>query len=67
MTAGLGHNTWVLSFLISAGLEEFLKWFVLYFVIYKHTSFDEPYDGIVYAVAVSIGFATVENIFLCDI
>lgn len=58
-----GENQWVFSFLISGGLEEFLKWFVIYFVIYKHTSFDEPYDGIVYAVAVSLGFATLENIF----
>lgn len=25
--------------------------------------FDEPFDGIVYGVAVSLGFATIENIF----
>lgn len=60
---GLGDDPFVFSFVISAGLEEFLKWFIVYFAIYKHTSFDEPYDGIVYAVAVSLGFATLENIF----
>jgi protease PrsW len=31
-------------------------------VIYKHVYFDEPYDGIVYAVALSLGFATIENV-----
>ncbi|WP_434006886.1 glutamic-type intramembrane protease PrsW [Paenibacillus konkukensis] len=60
---GLGDNPFVFSFIISAGVEEFLKWFLIYFVIYKHTSFDEPYDGIVYAVAGSLGFATLENVF----
>jgi Predicted membrane protein len=50
------------SFITSAGVEEFVKWFVLYHIIYNHTEFDEPYDGIVYATAVSLGFATVENV-----
>lgn len=58
-----GSNPFVASFIISAGLEEFFKWFIVYFVIYKHSSFDEPYDGIMYAVSVSLGFATLENIF----
>ncbi len=35
---------------------------MVYYVIYKHVYFDEPYDGIVYAVALSLGFATVENV-----
>ncbi|WP_088548360.1 glutamic-type intramembrane protease PrsW [Paenibacillus aquistagni] len=50
------------SFLISAGVEETVKWFVLYYLIYNHIEFDEHYDGILYAVAVSLGFATVENV-----
>lgn len=49
------------SFITAGLLEEFFKWFVLYFFIYNHADFDEPYDGIVYAVAVSLGFATLEN------
>lgn len=56
-------DTFVVSVGLSAGLEEFIKWFIVYFLIYKNEVFDEPYDGIVYAVAVSLGFATVENIF----
>jgi RsiW-degrading membrane proteinase PrsW (M82 family) len=63
MVHGLGEDPFVFSFIISSGLEEFLKWFLIYILIYKHTSFDEPYDGIVYAVAVSLGFATLENVF----
>lgn len=48
----------------SAGfLEEFFKWFIIYYTVYKHVEFDEPYDGIVYSVAVSLGFATLENFF----
>jgi protease PrsW len=49
---------------ISMGLlEEFFKWFILFYTIYQHISFDEPYDGIVYGASVSLGFATIENIF----
>ncbi|GIP20137.1 MULTISPECIES: glutamic-type intramembrane protease PrsW [Paenibacillus] len=62
MTNLLGHNSFVESFLVSAGIEELIKWFVLYHMIYNHMEFDEPYDGIVYATAVSLGFATVENV-----
>ncbi|MEI7024578.1 glutamic-type intramembrane protease PrsW [Paenibacillus sp. y28] len=63
------ENPFWYAFVISAGLEEFMKWFVMYFIVYKLAAFDEPYDGIVYAVAVSLGFATLENtiyIFLND-
>jgi RsiW-degrading membrane proteinase PrsW (M82 family) len=58
-----GDSGLLLSFVSSAGLEESLKWFVLVQLIYRHASFDEPYDGIVYAAAVSLGFATLENVF----
>ncbi|HJV46532.1 MAG TPA: glutamic-type intramembrane protease PrsW [Bacillota bacterium] len=51
------------AFFISGLLEEFFKWFVVYSTVYKHVEFDEPYDGIVYSVAVSLGFATLENFF----
>ncbi|MEW9500231.1 glutamic-type intramembrane protease PrsW [Jeotgalibacillus marinus] len=49
--------------LISFGLlEEFFKWFILYFFIFHLIEFDDPYDGIVYGAAVSLGFATFENV-----
>ncbi|KAF0825922.1 glutamic-type intramembrane protease PrsW [Cytobacillus firmus] len=51
------------AFLSSSMLEEFFKWFILFYTIYQHITFDEPYDGIVYGASVSLGFATAENIF----
>lgn len=58
----LGSHPLLFSFAESAGIEEIVKWFVLYHVIYNHTEFDEPYDGIVYAASISLGFATLENV-----
>ncbi len=51
------------AFIIAGLIEEFFKWFIVYYTVYKHVQFDEPYDGIVYSVAVSLGFATLENFF----
>ncbi|WML30846.1 glutamic-type intramembrane protease PrsW [Neobacillus sp. OS1-32] len=51
------------AFFSTSLLEEFFKWFILYYAVYQHVEFDEPFDGIVYGVAVSLGFATIENIF----
>lgn len=47
---------------LSAFLEEFVKWLMLFIAIFKQTRFDDPYDGILYGASVSLGFATVENI-----
>lgn len=52
----------VQSFIQSALIEEFFKWFIFIYVIFHHTEFNSHYDGIVYAVAISLGFAAVENI-----
>jgi RsiW-degrading membrane proteinase PrsW (M82 family) len=43
-------------------LEEFCKWIFLYSIGYKSKDFDEVYDGIVFAVFVSLGFAAFENL-----
>ena len=51
------------SFIASGLLEEFVKWFIVIYTVYHHAEFDERYDGIVYATAVSLGFASIENIF----
>jgi protease PrsW len=50
------------AFIATSLLEEFFKWFVLFYIVYQHVEFDEPYDGIIYGASVSLGFATVENI-----
>ena len=48
---------------IVAGLsEEMWKLILLMWVIWKSPHFDEYFDGIVYAVYLSLGFACVENI-----
>ncbi|WP_042346334.1 glutamic-type intramembrane protease PrsW [Bacillus massiliigorillae] len=60
---GLIVNDFMNSFVITGFLEEFFKWFILMYTIYHHVSFDEPYDGVVYGSAVSLGFATAENLF----
>lgn len=49
------------SFLGPAWVEEILKFAILYFIVLKRNEFNEPMDGIVYGVAVSLGFATYEN------
>ena len=50
------------AFVVAAFTEEFFKFAALYYIIWRHKEFDEKYDGIVYAVFVSLGFALVENI-----
>ncbi|MEH7107364.1 MULTISPECIES: glutamic-type intramembrane protease PrsW [Bacillaceae] len=62
-TENLIHSNLLDAFLSTSLLEEFFKWFILYYAVYQHVEFDEPFDGIVYGVAVSLGFATVENIY----
>ena len=49
------------SFLGPAWCEELLKFIILYFIVLKRNEFNEPMDGIVYGVTVSLGFATLEN------
>jgi len=46
----------------TAVTEEFAKWFVVFYTVYIHQRFNDYYDGIIYAVACSLGFATLENI-----
>ncbi|HEV7622071.1 MAG TPA: GNAT family N-acetyltransferase [Flavisolibacter sp.] len=50
------------TFFFIALVEEFCKFIPLRFYSFKRKSFDEPLDGIVYSIMVSMGFATVENI-----
>ena len=50
------------AFLSSAGVEEGVKFLFLFFLKWLNCNFNEPLDGIVYAVFLSLGFAWVENI-----
>lgn len=50
------------AFVVAAFTEEVFKFLALYLLIWKSPEFNEKFDGIVYAVFVSLGFAGVENI-----
>ena len=54
--------TAVFSYIIVALSEEGSKFLALRFFAYKRKAFDDPFDGIIYAVMVGMGFATLENI-----
>lgn len=49
---------------IAGAAEEGAKWLVFVLLIYRWSELDEPLDGVVYGVALALGFATVENV-LC--
>lgn len=53
-----GYN----AFLVAALVEEAFKYLALFLIIWKSPEFNEKFDGIVYAVFISLGFAAVENI-----
>ena len=55
-------GTAVKAIFLVALTEELCKFAVLRFYSYRQKSFDEPFDGIVYGVMVSMGFATLENV-----
>jgi RsiW-degrading membrane proteinase PrsW (M82 family) len=50
------------AFVVVALVEESFKFLGLMLVAYPRDAFDEPYDGIMYAASVSLGFAAIENV-----
>ncbi len=50
------------AFVVAASSEELFKFLALYLLVWKSPNFNEKFDGIVYAVFVSLGFAGVENV-----
>jgi RsiW-degrading membrane proteinase PrsW (M82 family) len=50
------------AFIVAGSTEELFKFLALYLLVWKSPSFNEKFDGIVYAVFVSLGFAGVENV-----
>ena len=65
-STGLSANkyldSFLLSFVVIAIVEEGYKFFVLLLSCWKNKNFDYKYDAIVYSVFISLGFATLENI-----
>ena len=50
------------NFIRVALVEEGVKWIALYLITSKNKNFDSFFDGVIYAVCVSLGFALFENI-----
>lgn len=50
------------GFCVAGFSEELVKLLVLFLLVWNSRHFDEYFDGIVYAVYVSLGFACVENV-----
>ncbi len=59
--AGLMKPAWH-AFAVAGFTEELFKYLALYLLIWKSREFNEKFDGIVYSVFISLGFAGVENV-----
>lgn len=55
-------NTVLFYMVVVAGAEEFVKFLALFWATWNKPSFNCRFDGVVYAVFVSLGFALLENI-----
>ncbi len=62
--SGVGPIGLFFSIMFGVALvEEAIKFFALQRYAYNRPEFSEPYDGIMYGVAISLGFAAFENFF----
>ena len=50
-------------FLVIGPVEEGAKALLAFLIVFRWSEFDEPIDGFVYAAAISIGFASLENVY----
>jgi RsiW-degrading membrane proteinase PrsW (M82 family) len=62
LTPGSTAHTIALAFLVVAVVEEGMKFLLLKWRSWHHPAFNYRFDGVVYAVFVSLGFAAYENI-----
>lgn len=63
LTDGLSViQQFVQAFFVVGFSEELSKYLIVLLFAQRHKAFNEPFDGIVYAVMVSMGFAATENI-----
>jgi RsiW-degrading membrane proteinase PrsW (M82 family) len=56
------YITAVYAFLVVGLTEELCKYIFLRYYAFRKADFNEPFDGIVYSVMISMGFATLENV-----
>jgi protease PrsW len=59
---GLFVSGLVIAVVVAPIVEEYGKYFVVRHTVYNSIEFNEPVDGIVYAAAAALGFATLENV-----
>lgn len=52
----------IVSFLVVALIETAVKWAVLFLITHKNKNFNSLFDGLIYGVFVSLGFAVFDNI-----
>ncbi len=57
-----GWKAFYEAFVVAAFNEELFKFLFLFILIWFNKNFNEKFDGIVYAVYISLGFAAIENI-----
>lgn len=50
------------NFVVIALVEEGVKFAAFAWPTYRHSAFNEPYDGMMYAITAALGFAAVENV-----
>ncbi len=55
-------DAFYMAVIVAGFSEEIIKYVSLRFYIWKNVDFNEMYDGIIYGVFLSLGFATVENV-----
>ena len=54
-------NYFISAVIAAPILEELAKFLMVWAYLYRNKNFSEPMDGIVYAAAVALGFASIEN------
>lgn len=54
--------TLIHAFIVVGFSEELSKFVMIRLHAFRHNAFNEPFDGIIYATFVSLGFATIENV-----
>lgn len=60
----LFQERFTLLVILLALIEEAFKFLAAWLAVRKDPAFDEPIDAMIYMVAASLGFATVENVFI---
>ena len=61
-SAFIWAGSFLLIILVAPVIEEYGKYLSVKLSMARHPEFDEPFDGIIYAVAAALGFASIENL-----